>query len=344
MVALSKNWTTLAINQAFSSAVDQAVQYREAFYWFVEAHRLAGWTVVASSNGVVANAADNIASPADVVYGNAAQARSWAVLQPPAAFWGYAGAPEFGFLMVSAFNVNTDTTPQEIEARWVSDGTWDGAAYVVTANPTANTATYPGLTNTQFGSGFRTTFVPWAAPVAGYAAWWASDEGDVMFGIKAAGEIGWRCWYMARTYTDGEPQLGDGLHRPTFYGVSGVTAGGGANGTNLATTPSWIGRSSDNISLGAIAARSHSWNLTSWTDGADQVRGMPATDILLFNNSSFGAARFFGRIVDIYGCAALAAQNEVQDGDADPIRLVCCRGSATGGLWLPVNAVDLPIL
>lgn len=339
MVALAKTWT-ISINNAFSSAVDQQVQYQEALYNWIDTFRTAGWTVVRSSNSVTAGAGDNIASPADIVWGTGGSVRSWVVLSPPAAFWGYVTPWEIGNVLIAANETAGDTTPQVIEFRWVTNGTYTGGT--TTANPTAS-----GGTDTQPGSAnIRSTFIPWSTPVAGNWASWASTQGDVVFGIKQDGQIGWRTWAMVCSFASGEPQLGYGNFRPAIFGIGSPTAGGAASGGALASTTNWSagGRSFANASLTSLSAASYAWNFSSWTGGAEFTRGIPASEIFLANNTASDVARFIGRIVDFYGSPQLAPQGEVQDGDADAIRLVNCAGASGGGLWVPVPAADLPII
>src|SRR5262245_47530194 len=93
---------TTSANNAFSSAVDQAVQYREAW--------LSVWlgivsladAIVRTCNGVATSATNNILTTSDVVFGTAAsQAHSW-------------GIARFGveYIVWEANGSNADTTPQ----------------------------------------------------------------------------------------------------------------------------------------------------------------------------------------------------------------------------------------
>lgn len=340
MVALAKNWT-ISINNAFSSSVDQQVQYREALYNWINTFRIAGWTVVSSSNSVVAGAGDNIAAPADIVWGTGGGVpRSWVVLSPPSAFWGYTAPFEVMNLLIVAENTAADTTPQAIEFRMVTNGTYTGGS--PTSNPTAS----GGVDSQPGASTIRSTFIPWATPLTGNWASWASTQGDVVFGIKPDGVLGWRTWTMVNSFADGEPQLGYGAYRPAIFGIGSTTNGAGGSGSALSSSTNWGGgsRSFDNASLGATTAQSYAWNFTSWTSGTENTRGIPASEIFLGNNAAGSAARFFGRIVDFYGAPVSAPHNEVQDGDTDSIRLVLCAGASGGGLWVPAPAASLPIL
>lgn len=340
MVALARNWT-VAVNLQPSSQVDQVVQARELVFAFINTHRLAGWTVARSSNGIVADNSDNIASASDIVFGNVSQARSWAVLTPPAALWGKGGsvdASETLQLLVAAFDSNADTTPQNVLVSFLTGGGTYLTSGTTTANPTAS----GGTESSQIGTSYGTAWVPWTAATNCRYATWYNDIGEVMFAIKATGENGFRHFYSVRTFLDADE--GSGHNRIVFSAYSGASAGIALRNTYFFGLGSTRARTkAGTAELSGMVASSPAWNYTQWTNGQELDRGVPASGLVVGNNAAGAGARHFGWVRDVYICPTSTPENTPQDGDSDTIRLVACIADTGGGVWLPVPAASLPL-
>lgn len=316
-------------NTAFSSAVDQAVQYREGLFALKQQLVAAGGVVELSCNGTVADTADNWASAADVVFGTAtSQPMAYVVIRKPDA-WGTppTTAARERILLV-ANNSNADATPQTIDT-YRSPG-----AYSLVGTPLQNRPT------TAAGEVSRTTFnfIPWAAPTGGYWNCWRTTDGDLYFGIKQAGSPNFRMWlhWVAPSVT------GVGAHRGVSFGNTQASDLQVLTWANLGALGNWRGfTAAGAIITSGVLASSPASNMSLWPGGAESTTGaVPNIDAHLNTNVvTVGQQRYFGLWPDVFGAPDGAPFNEVIDGDPDAIRLVCL-----GALWLPIDRNALPLL
>lgn len=342
MVTLSKTWT-FDLNNVFADQTSQVAQYREMWWAFVEAHRRAGWTVTHSSDGVTSGTGDRILSPANVTIGGtfAGAARSWAVMTPPAVFYGKAGATIPAELMSQLFvaqdnSYNPGTNqPRIIVHTWNSGGSYTGGSTTTNPSPAGGNTTDIG------GSGWRNTWLNWATPTPAQYSYLYSADGEVWFFNKRLNVASADASYMARTFRAVDEGLGD--YRYVFF-ANGATAG--ALQTNSWTTSAaWTGRDYVGAILSSISAYSLAWSYSGWTDGAELPRSATYSSIRVGANGSLGAARRdYGVLPDVWGCPGNQIQNRVFHGDTDPIRQVALASSAGGSIWLPAPRADLPIL
>lgn len=337
MVALARSGTVIQINQTLSTTVDHPQQYRELVYEWIETLRLAGWTVIRSSNGTVATDADNIASASDIVFGTATDPRSWAVLAPPAVFFGKGGSVAAGeTLRLLIACVATGANPQNVVVSYVTNnGSYPAGS--TTATPTAS----GGTESASIGASYQSTWVPWTTAQNARWARWYNALGEVRFAIKTFGEIGFRHMFEARTFTDADE--GEGDNRPMFFGYSAASEGGIQSSSYYNQSYTRARNKAGTAELVSITPTSPGWLCSSWTNGAEQDRGVPATGMVVINNSGGSSARHHGWLRDVYGAPTSAPNNEVQDGDTDTIRLFLLGGNSAGKIWLPANAADLPL-
>lgn len=341
MVALSKTWT-FSYNNVFADPTNQLAQYREQWYAFVQAHRLAGWTVTLSSDGVTAGAGDRILSPANVVIGGtfAGSERSWVVMEPPAAFYGKAGASIAGELMSQLF-VALDNSyipgtnqPRIIAHTWNSGGSYSGGS--TTANPTPS----GGVTSDMGSSGWRNTWLLWTTPTPAQYSYWYSEDGEVCFFNKLLNVTSGESVYMARTFRDSAEGVGD--YRYVFYAISGT--GAGLQGNQLMSSSNWIGRDYAGAALFSIRAYSLTLDYTGWSLGTEYIRSAIYSSIRIGSNGAGNGRRDYGVLTDIWACPIGQIQNRVFSGDSDAIRQVALASSSTGSVWLPAPRTSLPIL
>lgn len=324
MVALAKVWSD-SLNNLFSSDTDQAVQYREAAYFWKEVYVDAGWTVTLSTNGTnVPDATDQWTSPGVLLYGSGVQPRAWIVLRSPANW--VVGAGLFNWIMIGLEHVNTDATPQTIAYRG-SASEFSGGSQ--TAFPT------PVITPWMFSA---INMLAYPAPVrARWNAWWTAD-GDVYFGIKGDGVSCLSTFAFARSSgvladTDG----GRGIFRAVygFLPTTQVTTNV-LTWTTLTSSTNTRAHTQDGTAFtsGFPIAISVASSLSSWLAGAADVGQVPDAPVELASNSAtIGLNRYFGQFVDVRGAPANAPFNELIDGDTDPVRLVNLLA-----LWMPSSA------
>lgn len=317
MVALNKTWVD-SINQTFSSNVDQAIQYREAFYALKSLFLAAGWTVVLSSNSVVANSSDNLASAANCVFGtNGSQPLAYVVLRAPAGY----GNP-FGVdlrVQLVANNSNADTTPQTIDiyAAW--------GTYSLAGTPLQNRAT----TAAPEQSRTAVSLIPWATATTGYFSTWRTTNGDVLICLKdsATSNFSTAIWINAEASAIG--------HCTAFlYASSNSTACLAGNLAAVANFRMWQedGANGTN-SLGMSA---NLWGMASWTNGLEGASGvLIGGEIDILANAGAGNGRFLGRLSDVRAVATAAAFNARDSLDTDTQILRCA-----GDILLPVTAAS----
>lgn len=155
-------------NVALTSSVDQVVQYRQIMFAAHTWMLAMGATVILSSNGTTASAADNVASTADIVYAAAGTAHTW-----------IAYSLQGEYFTLECNNAAADTTPQAM-GLFLS-----GSAY--TGGTTANRATASVL-GTETTTNASRNIIGWASPGAGYISYgYSASAGIGWFIVKAAG-------------------------------------------------------------------------------------------------------------------------------------------------------------
>ncbi len=316
-VPATRTWT-IDPNNAFTSAISMDTQYKEACFNFKDTLINAGWTVIRSSNGTVADGTDNWTTDADVNFG-ASGTGSWIQLRSPAGWLPNSGTVEL------LFYVNdTAGTPQQAEIKLCVFGYRDGG---VTTLPTAK-----GTESTINTSGRN--IVPWAAAIAGNWTSWYSSRGDVMFIVKGDGEAFIRHCFAISSNVDADGG-GDGDQRWFFFSRS-FTSNIFINGTHLSFTY-WRGPMPSGTEYPNVEANSILTNVTSWTVGEDFSNNSADAKLKIWSDHS-ERGRYFGEWVDVRAAPGSTVFNEPDDseGAQDPRRV------AVGELWFYMPASEFP--
>lgn len=313
MTTLNKTWVD-SINQTYSSAVDQAVQYRESFFGLKQLVVAAGAVIEASSNGSVADASDNLASAADCIYGTAgSQPLAYFVARFPTGYGNPNGA-QFRLLVV-ANNANSDTTPQTIDI-YAAYGT-----YSLAGTPTQNRPTTAASEVSRTGI----TLIPWTAATTGYFSTWRTSDGDIIFAVKDSSTDLFDVAILVNAESSGI-----GSNTAMVYAVSGSTSltSGLANGSNWRAF-----NDSGTAIVTGFAVQNSMWGAASWTNGHEGALGyLVATEIDLMTSSAGASGRYFGRWSDVRGNPPGIAFNQRDSTDTDTQILRCA-----GYVMLPVT-------
>lgn len=298
---------------AFSTSVDQAVQYREACLLLYEVHDAVG-TIEQSCDGSAVNTSgSNLADVTDMVFGTAgSQAHTWWIV-----------LINDMRTLVELDNVNTDTTPQQVRFYRAS------APY----NTDGSTTTKPtiSIAGREFTS-FTINIIPNATAVACGAAWWRSSSGCYWLGVKNSGDALYRVSIMGiegGTDGDGETEFASGLYR-----VSGSSDALGS--ASLESSTSW--QNSMAIAAGTVATTGGLLHCPVWAMGTNWTSGLvngraKFREVALGNNQSGTSGRYFGVIDDIRGCPPNLAFNA-----EDPLETGTHRLRTIGDIAIPVRA------
>lgn len=275
----SRTWT-IAINQSFSTAVDQVVQFQEACYALKVLMVAAGWTVTLSSDGTTAGAADYWTSAAALEV-NTSGSGAWCVLTSPG---GWSSSTASVILYIN--NASADTTPQGFVVRG-THGTYSGGS--VSALPTASSAE---------------TAVSSAAQALGYVSavdarygTWRSSRGDVMMAVKTAGTNAFGNFIAITSNADGN---GGGLGSNRWW----ITQ---TSSTTDAMTTGFLASTAYNLSLtsggsvaaGALTSGGLPWAMTTWSGGLD-YSGETIFGVLELGLNTSTTGRQLGQWIDVF--------------------------------------------
>lgn len=320
MVTPARTWFDDTNNLMSPAArFDQGAQYRETFLALVNIFIAAGYTPVLSTNSVNAPSAGNqILTTADVVWGNAAQVRSWIVFQSTAA----AGGGSSFYVQLGAENTNTDVTPQDIRLRMATAAYTGGST---TAFPTGGT----GDQSVQTGTGLLT----WnTTPIQGqWSAFWTS-EGDIWFLTKPLGVAFFTTAIIFRT-AGGDNGRGDFRAMGTQQGAS--TTQPAFTVPLLATAGtirgfSAIGGVGTNPIVKTIYTTVQNWNFGQ--ESAERVSQLQPLYASL--QSTGNSARNLGQWVDVWAsCESGLYSGQLLKNETGVKRMM----QIFPGIWLPVS-------
>lgn len=173
MATFAKTWSH-DVNNFIGPQATVEEQYALAFLALHESLKAAGYTVVWSSNGTVADASDNVATTADVVQGdNTSSPRTWILYDPPA------GMPDAGSwqLLVEPETIAGVSKNQGVDTYADILG-FDTATASVSSTPSPNGP--DAISTIQVDFDIR----PWSNSEEWQGMWWHalwSDEGDFFF-------------------------------------------------------------------------------------------------------------------------------------------------------------------
>lgn len=317
MVTVSKTWTS-TLNVDLGSS-DQGVQYQVILREWVNQLTSAGWAVTRCSDSVSVGTTNLWLANSNVVWGSAAQARSWIVLSAPTT-WGSPSAGLRFHLLIDCTNTAPDTTPQSI---YISLGTLNfSGSGTTTARPTIAAGGVERVTSSH-------NILNWATPSAGRAHFWRTSNGDV--------------YVFSKLTTDAA----------MTSGVLLVDPGANARGANRATY--WVGvgtlsrpASGWNVFALDASTTSGSAQLVSPADLGDSwVSGLDASgEIGLFpgylglDTNVANLSRYLGYLPDVWFMSGsnTALFNFVDPSDTDPTVL---RGFNQMALPVPSGAPAL---
>lgn len=316
MVTTAVTWNSNLNVVVAGTDVDSQFQniILELHTWF----KAAGWTVLGSSNGVIANTSDNISVAADIVTAIAGVAHTWIAYRSPTAFAGaeqievvvdckVASSPDIAIDMSASSGsltgftsiLNRPTGPNE----WIRDG--------IVINPTS-------------------TFVTKKMHMA------RSSDGEFWFGTSDDGTL-----IMERVFWFTNLTGGDQSAYPyAFFAISQGVSAGSFRHSDLNVSGNWKTHNpGDGAAVNAIEWSSHAQEWSLWVDGRANISNAAgiAPMELSVNNGTQG--RFVGSVQDIKAASSSIPSGEVEDGDPDAVRRV-----AVDDAWLIVKSSQLPIL
>jgi hypothetical protein len=299
----SRTWT-IAINQTFSTAVDQQVQFREACYALKVLMVAAGWTVTRSSDGTTAGAADYWTSAAALEI-NTSGSGAWVTLTSPV---GWASATASIVLYIN--NASADTTPQTMAIRGTT-GTYSGGS--VSALPTAS-ATETAVSATPNILGHATV-------VDARYSTWRSSRGDVMFAVKTAGVSGFTAFVCINSNAAGNGG-GRGDNR---WWITQITNSSDCLTRAVLISGSYTGSlASGGSAVGPVLMASGvAWSATGWTSGLD-YSGETVMSIVEATTNETLTGRQLGQWIDTYAVPTSLAFGVLDDSEtAQTQRRVC---------------------
>mgnify|MGYP000716474678 CR=1 FL=1 len=325
MADLKKSWAS-ALNNVFSSAVDQAVQYREAFHGLKVQALAAGAALQLSGNGVAADANDNLPAAASVTYGTeGAEILSYFVLRM-ALNWVDGGDV---YLLFVANNAAADATPQTFDV-YAST-----SPFVLDGAPLQNRPTAPGEVS---WTGINLIPHAAAAPARFHAS--RTTIGDLVFGVSTdgTGVLDFGCLFVR--LSKAAPFNREGNFRCAMFVASPGGGVGAFHQTPLLDANNW--RAFDNagapLGAGTILAASYAFNSVLFTNGLSAVSGDLIIDPLVLTHSA-AAGRRLGPFEDIGVAPALVSSPETDINDQSVTRHV-----SIDSLAIPVTASQLQIV
>lgn len=311
---------TIAINQPFSSAVDQVIQLREAAFFLKSLAVAAGWSVVRSSDGANAGAADFWTSAA-VLRIDTTGSGAWCALSSPP---GWASATAQILLYINNAATGIDPTPQGFSIRGTT-GVYSGGS--TSALPTASAA------ETAVSSAGN--ILGHTSPIDIRYATWRSSRGDFMFGIKPVGSGFFTTFIAVVSNADGN---GGGIGANRWW-VTQL-----CNGTSV-FTPAFLGSASytSSLSSGGAAVVSTqayaalAWSMTSWTAGLN-FAGETIMDVVTVGANGVANGRQLGQWIDMYAVPPLLGFGTLDDSESAQVQ----RRVSVGAIALYAPSASLP--
>jgi hypothetical protein len=307
---ISRSWSSSVNNTVLGAT--QIDKYKDAFLKLHVAIKAAGHTVSFSSNGVTADANDNIASASDVVFGTeGSQAHSYVVYQLKPGFNGNST----GYLLIDCDEPNTETSPQNLDFySSISPYSLDGTPLV--NRPVTAGSEETILTRNLIGST-------------------ANDPHTIHYGFSTIGDL----WFCCSRDGTGDADFG--------FLMCSLTGGEGVNqfviyaaSTNAFKATSFASSSImvfyvDNAVASSPLMTSLAFDFTNWSAGRT-TSGKPVSYPIALASNSSTQARPVGGVVDIRAAAPDNISNEVfDDEDSDALRLV-----SISDLWVPMQSAQ----
>lgn len=291
MVTLVKTWAT-DINNAFSSAVNQQTQYREAVYNLHEwIQGMTGATREWSCDSVTASSADNITSTSDIVYGvDGTNILSYFVYN--------LGNDQR--ILVVCNETAADTTPQTIDIYFCS------TSYALHGTPLSNRPV-PADAARECAV-ISIDIIPWASPVAGYWNAWRSSSGDLVFCVKEASTLPAVGFIIASGTSPG-----NSAYHKTVFGYSGTDAI-----AEVDNPAYWRSHTAPGVAMSNAAhALSVASLITGWATGLDSASRVLYFGWVLAGITGSPENRCNGIWEDVYARPINTVLNERDSSDTD---------------------------
>jgi len=318
----NKTWAS-SLNNYLTSFDDQVSQYQEICYYLKVSMLAAGWTVALSTDGTNAPDATDQWTSAGILLNSTAAARAWIVMRSPLNWVTPSGA--YIYILIGLNDAST-TVPRAITLRYSSSSYSGGST---TAYPSSSNGATHSITN----------IVPYATPRRSLWCSFYTADGDVIYAVKTVGQ-GYFSSAIVLHGDGGFDDNGVGDLR-ALIGFCAATEADALIWSIFGAANTWRGFSSNGGAL------SSNWIITQPLGSATfQVGRLPNGSIadtpIDVVNSNSTVPRYLGQWLDVRGAPAVTATqvafNEVQRDDTDPFRLVLI-----GGIWVPVEAAQLPI-
>ena len=295
---------------AFTSQVDQQVQYREACFNHKEAFVAAGWTVIDSVNGTGSAPAgtDTWNTTSDIVFAAGGSNHSWCQLRSPS---GFLTDSETMDIVLDCNNASPDTTPQQMELYCATTPVFSGGT--ATARPTSAEETTV-LTNGR-------NIIPWTAVTSGRWTSYYTSRGDVWFGVKPEGILEWR--HVNHLFSnDNSNGGGEGNKRFVLFGRSDASFDVFFSST-LVSAANYRGLSPAGTDQDSANGACTAWDVTTWSGGISAGGQTISAPIdIFFDQSTRG--RPLGTWPDMYGVPTSLTAGTLDDSETgQTFRRVC---------------------
>ncbi len=300
MADFSYAWTGPA-QVALTSAVDQQVQYRQIGFALINYLRtLCGYTTERACDGVTAGAGNNIVDETDIVWGTVdTENHSWIALRPPTGKGNPSGGAQH-VVIIDFANAAADTTPQSVTIV-LGHGP-------LTSNGDANSRAVAQNED----NALVTNMVPWTAPISGSICRYESSNDDLIFAVKADGELNFRFGVILAS----DPNNAIGTNTLWMFGLG--STGDVFTDSNFAVAGNFRALRPDATGLStAPIFQTNAFALTAWPNGQESVQGrVPWRDIeVLGNGAAAGESRNFGLFRDVLGCPRNTPFNQADPND-----------------------------
>jgi len=314
---------TINFDVAFTSQVDQQVQYREACFALKQLLVAAGWVVERSSDSVSAANSDLWLTAANVVWAAAASAHSWITLVSPVGWLPNSGQVR---ILMDCNNAAPDTTPQQMQT-FFQAASYGAGGTNTTRPPAVGTETTANINGDNI--------IPWVSPLAGRYTTWRTARGDVMMIVKLQGTLQAR-WAFILSSNDNLSGGGEGDNR--FFCFTNDSASVDVLPASLlGNTTYWKGLDPGATVADPPNAQSTAWSISNWTGGISGGGQTIAVPIDMFADIA-ARGRPLGSLVDVYAVPTSLPAGELDDAETgQTFRRICI-----GDVMLYVPTASLP--
>ncbi len=315
MVASNRTHVS-TFNNAMAGA-SLSINWQNAVLFVHQQLKLAGFTVDFSSNGVTADATDNISTVADIVSAAATNPHTWVQYDPPAIMGDWK--------LILDCN-DPDATPREVDWFATSSSGYN-------ADGDINDRPTP-VTSTHEWNRINVDLVPSAIfqPMSMHAT--RASDGEILIGLSVDGSlaVGTAIWIVA-------PKNGDDPTNAYDYGFYfSFFATGALQITQLQSNLNWRGHAPDNNDRNTLDLETPAIAMGTFTLGVSNASGDIPVCPIDWIHSSGTISGISGRSEDHRMAPATVPQSIVEDGDTDAQRRLMW-----DNLWVVVQSSALPM-